>query len=221
MVRDSRRYWRRSLAAAGLDYCHRSAAQRSYQRDLPELTDAIELKPRHADRQGRHAHQADIGRALDLGCDGVIVPSNVDSAQQAEVVVGACRYPPVGYRSAGRGRHCGAGEAALHRHGRVEGKAVAELEATLALTGVDGIYVELDLSVLAQLRPGRRTQYPGQAEQIWATCAAGKQAEVGDARIGGRQLAHRDMLTLRLVTMAVDGPAIARTAVAELAVARD
>ncbi len=48
----------------------------------------------------RHASMPDIGRALDLGCEGVIVP-NVESAEQAREVTGAVRYPPEGYRSAG------------------------------------------------------------------------------------------------------------------------
>lgn len=78
------------MAAAGLDYVvidlqHGGATER----DLPALTTAI----RHAGAEPvgrvRHAHTADIGRALDLGCSGVIVP-NVESARQAAEVVGAC-----------------------------------------------------------------------------------------------------------------------------------
>ncbi len=91
----------RALATAGLDYVvvdlqHGGATER----DLPALTMAIRQAGATPMGRVRHAHPADIGRALDLGCDGVIVP-NVESAQQALAVTGACRYPPVGYRSAG------------------------------------------------------------------------------------------------------------------------
>src|SRR5579859_7830763 len=73
----------RMLAAAGLDYVvvdlqHGGATEA----DLPAMTSAIRLAGATPVARVRHAHTADIGRALDLGCDGVIVP-NVDSAAQA------------------------------------------------------------------------------------------------------------------------------------------
>lgn len=43
---------------------------------------------------------ARIGRVLDLGALGVVVPM-VNSREEAERAVGAMRYPPDGYRSAG------------------------------------------------------------------------------------------------------------------------
>ena len=91
----------RALAAAGLDYVvidlqHGGATEH----DLPGLTMAIKQAGATPFARVRYAHPADIGRALDLGCEGVIVP-NVDSAEQAAAVAGACRYPPAGYRSAG------------------------------------------------------------------------------------------------------------------------
>src|SRR5260370_33400615 len=91
----------RSLAAAGLDYVvidlqHGNATER----DLPALTTAIRQVGATPMGRVRYAHPADIGRALDLGCEGGIVP-NVDSAEQAAAVPAACRYPPVGSRSAG------------------------------------------------------------------------------------------------------------------------
>ena len=90
-----------AMAAAGLDYVvidlqHGGATER----DLPALTTAIARAGAAPVARVRHAHPADIGRALDLGCAGVIVP-NVESADQARAVAGACRYPPAGYRSGG------------------------------------------------------------------------------------------------------------------------
>src|ERR1041385_6498456 len=91
----------RLLAPAGVDYVvidlqHGGATEH----DLPGMTDAISLAGAAPVGRVRHAHPADIGRALDLGCEGVIVP-NVDSAAQAREVAAAVRYPPVGRRSAG------------------------------------------------------------------------------------------------------------------------
>src|SRR6266704_183629 len=95
----------RALAAAGLDYVvvdlqHGAATER----DLPAITSAIGLAGAAPLARVRYAHPADIGRALDLGCQGVIVP-NVDSAAQAA---------EVGGRRAGRRQ-----QAAVHHHGRV------------------------------------------------------------------------------------------------------
>ena len=46
---------------------------------------------------------AEIGRALDAGADGVIVPM-IDSADEARRAAAACRYPPDGERSFGPAR---------------------------------------------------------------------------------------------------------------------
>ena len=42
----------------------------------------------------------DVMRALDAGAYGVICP-NIESVEECERFVGACRYPPDGYRSFG------------------------------------------------------------------------------------------------------------------------
>ncbi len=43
-----------------------------------------------------------LARALDVGCEGVMVPM-VDTAEEARAIVEACRYPPVGRRGAAFG----------------------------------------------------------------------------------------------------------------------
>ena len=55
-------------------------------------TPALVRVPEHGD--------APIGRALDRGAAGVIVPL-VDTAEQARAAVAACHYPPAGVRSYG------------------------------------------------------------------------------------------------------------------------
>jgi 2-keto-3-deoxy-L-rhamnonate aldolase RhmA len=121
--------------------------------DLPGLTSAIRLAGATPIGRVRHAHPADIGRALDLGCEGVIVP-NVNSAAQAREAVGACRFPPAGYRSGG-GVMTGLGEPFCII--MVESaQALAELDATLAEDGVDGVYVgprDLSYSLGCELDP--------------------------------------------------------------------
>ena len=123
----------RLLAAAGFDYVvidlqHGEATER----DLPGMTSAIRLAGATPIGRVRHAHPADIGRALDLGCAGVITP-NVNSAARAREVAGAVRYPPAGYRSAG-------GVLAADEPFCIvmveSAEAVADLDATLAIDGV-------------------------------------------------------------------------------------
>jgi 4-hydroxy-2-oxoheptanedioate aldolase len=209
----------RLLAAGGLDYVvidlqHGSATEH----DLPALTTAIRLAGAAPVGRVRHAHPADIGRALDLGCDGVIVP-NVETAEQAASVVGACRIPPDGYRSAG-GVFAPAAlplcvvmvESSL---------AMAELPATLAVPGVDGIYVgprDLSYSLGCQLDPHDPVLRPA-LERIWADCAAaGKPAGV-HATDGTTARLYRQN-GCRLVTVVADAVSISRAAAAELTVAR-
>ena len=207
------------LAASGLDYVvidlqHGTATEL----DLPALATAIRLAGSTPLGRVRHAHPADIGRALDLGCDGVIVP-NVDSADQAAAVAGACRYPPEGYRSAGGVL---AGQAKPLCIVMVESaRAMGELPATLALAGVDGVYVgprDLSYSLGCPLDPRDPVLRPA-FERIWADCdAAGKPVGV-HATDGDTARLYREN-GCRLITVVADTLAIARTSAAELAAAR-
>jgi len=208
-----------ALAASGLDYVvidlqHGTATEH----DLPGLTAAIRLGGAAPLGRVRHAHPADIGRALDLGCDGVIVP-NVESAEQAAAVAGACRYPQAGYRSA-------RGVMATQRLPlcivMVEsGHAMAELPATLALPGVDGVYVgprDLSYSLGCELDPDDPVLRPA-LERIWADCAAAGKPVGVHASDGATARLYREN-GCRLVTVVADTAAISRAAVAELAIAR-
>ena len=209
-----------ALAAVGLDYVVIDLQHGgSTEHDLPGTTAAIRLAGAAPVGRVRHAHPADIGRALDLGCAGVIVP-NVDSADQAVAVAGACRYPPVGYRSAG-------GVMARQEQPlcivMVESaQAMADLPTTLKLPGVDGIYVgprDLSFSLGCQLDPNDPVLGPA-LEQIWADCAAAAKPVGVHATDGATARLYRDH-GCRLVTVAGDLVAITRDASAGLAVARD
>jgi 4-hydroxy-2-oxoheptanedioate aldolase len=208
-----------AMAKAGLDYvCIDLQHGGATERDLPGLTSAIAAAGAAPVARVRHAHPADIGRALDLGCVGVIVP-NVESAEQAASVVGACQYPPAGYRSGG-------GVLASQDEPfcviMVESRAaMAELPATLALPGVDGIYVgprDLSYSLGCALDPDDPVLRPA-LEQIWAAAAqAGKPVGVHSADGATARLYRENGCSL--VNVASDVLAVATGTKAALATAR-
>ncbi len=208
----------RLLAAAGLDYVvidlqHGGAAEA----DLPAMTSAIRLAGATPVARVRHAHTADIGRALDLGCEGVIVP-NVDSAAQARQVAGAVRYPPAGYRSVGG--VLAAAEPFCLVMAESAG-AVAELDATLAVDGVDGLYVGPgDLSLSLGCEPGPDDPVLNRAlQRVWEACAAAGKPVGVHATDGVIARRYREA-GCTLITTAVDATAITRDTAAQFSLAR-
>jgi 4-hydroxy-2-oxoheptanedioate aldolase len=209
----------RLLAAAGVDYVvvdlqHGGATEH----DLPGLTSAIRLAGATPIGRVRHAHPADIGRALDLGCEGVIVP-NVNSAAQAREAVGACRYPPAGYRSGGGAMAGGEPFCII----MVESaQALADLYATLAEDGVDGIYVgprDLSYSLGCELDPDDPVLKPALEQIRSAAAEAGKPVGI-HASDGATARRYRGE-GCSLITVASDAAAVSRVAAAELAAAQD
>jgi len=110
-----------------------------------------------------------IGKSLDAGAWGVIVPM-VNSREEAQAAVEACRYAPLGIRSYGPLRaNYYAGFDYFSRANRevacivmVETQvAVENVEDIVSVPGVDAVYVgPADLSVTLGLAPG-----PDQADQ--------------------------------------------------------
>lgn len=88
----------------------------------------------------------DIGKALDAGADGVIVPM-VNSAAEARVAVAACRYGPEGVRSFGPMRAgmpydvAGLTERVACFVMVETAEAVANIDEICAIPGVTGVYV--------------------------------------------------------------------------------
>jgi 4-hydroxy-2-oxoheptanedioate aldolase len=105
-----------------------------------------------------------IGRALDAGAAGVIVPM-VNSAREAREVVRACRYPPDGVRSWGPARLLLADPAYTARRANDQVQclvmietleAVRNLSEILQVDGVDAVFVgPSDLAVDMGLAPQR------------------------------------------------------------------
>src|SRR3954452_2895662 len=90
---------------------------------------------------------ADVGRPLDLGACGVIVP-NVRDADHAREVVAASRYAPGGGRSIGR--LSGGADQPLVVVMVEAATALDDLDAILSVPGLDGVYVgpgDLSLSL--------------------------------------------------------------------------
>jgi 4-hydroxy-2-oxoheptanedioate aldolase len=208
----------RLLASAGLDYVvidlqHGGAAEA----DLPAMTSAIRLAGATPIARVRHAHTADIGRALDLGCEGVIVP-NIESAAQARQVANAVRYPPAGHRSAGG--VLAAAEPFCLVMAESAG-AVAGLDATLAVEGVDGLYVgprDLSLSLGCELDPDDPVLNQA-LQRVWAACAAAGKPVGVHATDGAVARRYRDA-GCTLITTADDAGAIARDIAAQFRRAR-
>ena len=96
-----------------------------------------------------------VGKALDAGAVGVICPM-VNTAEQAAAFVSHLRYPPLGQRSNGPiraalrtpGYQAGANADVLAIPMIETAEAVANLDAILAVPGVDAIYLgPSDLSI--------------------------------------------------------------------------
>lgn len=90
---------------------------------------------------------AEIGRVLDAGAAGVVVPM-VESAAQAAAIAAACTFPPDGVRSSGASRSAFATPLLLQPEGKVLCLAMIESTAGLAnaeaiaqTDGIDGIFL--------------------------------------------------------------------------------
>ncbi|PXW95922.1 HpcH/HpaI aldolase family protein [Mycolicibacterium moriokaense] len=102
-----------------------------------------------------------VGRALDAGAEGVIVPM-VNSRREAEAAVAACRYPPDGVRSFGPVRsspHVGFEPAVVNKNilclPMIETRsALDSIDDILSVPGLDGCYIgPADLAIGLGLQP--------------------------------------------------------------------
>jgi 4-hydroxy-2-oxoheptanedioate aldolase len=154
-----------------------------------------------------------IGRALDLGAHGVIVP-NVDTPEQAAAAVAACRYPPGGVRSYGPVRTpvaLGPSLAELDDVACVvmieSAQAVAAAVNIAATPGVDAMYVgPSDLGLSLGFGPQVAADDPRLRTALGAVRTAGDRAgiPVGIHAVAGRTAARLRAAGFRLVTVASD-----------------
>ena len=111
----------------------------------------------------------ELMRALDAGAYGVICPM-ISSRAECEAFVGACRYPPMGFRSNGPTRAALYGGPDYVQHANEEvltfamietAEGRAAVEAIAATPGLDGIYVgPSDLSLALGGKPDQDSQDP-------------------------------------------------------------
>jgi 4-hydroxy-2-oxoheptanedioate aldolase len=174
---------------------------------------------------------APIGRALDAGAAGVIVPL-VDTAADAAAAVAAARYPPAGRRSYGPNRsglrigpkpaEADASVLVLAMIETPEG--LANVEAICATPGLDGIYVgpsDLTLAVGGAFPgdPAVHDRFEAGVEEV-RTAAAAAGVAIGMHTRDGRSAAQRLAQGFTFTSIASDLAHLEQAAAAHLDAAR-
>ena len=133
--------------------------------DLVAMVQAIQLAGGIPIARAPWNHHGMIGRILDAGCHGVIVPM-VNTAAQAQAVIAACRYAPNGQRSWGptlAARNAGDyrtwADQSIAAIPMIEtAEALRNIDDILATPGIDAIYVgPADLAISLGLGPRATT----------------------------------------------------------------
>jgi 4-hydroxy-2-oxoheptanedioate aldolase len=161
---------------------------------------------------------ADIGRPLDLGARGVLIP-NVRDAEHAREVVAATRYASSGTRSIGR--LSGGTDRPIVIVMVETATALDDLDAVLAVEGIDGVYVgpgdlslSLDLSAEAQ-----QGELRGVLSSVIARAGAAG-VPVGVHAYDGSAAAGYAAEGATIVTVAVDAVCLGQATAHHLGVAR-
>jgi 4-hydroxy-2-oxoheptanedioate aldolase len=156
-----------------------------------------------------------IGKMLDAGAYGIVCPM-VNTREECERFVGACRYAPDGYRSVGPLRASLYAGADYWKHANttvltfamIETKqAVANLDAILSTPGLDAIYVgPSDLSVSMGESAGFDPKFPEVLKSIEKIAdAARRHNVVPGIHVGSVAYAHQMIgLGFRFVTYLSD-----------------
>jgi len=207
------------LARTGVDFVvvdlqHGALAEA----ELPGVAAAISAAGAVPLVRTRSPFFADVGRPLDLGARGVIVP-NVRDADHAREVVASCRYAPVGGRSIGR--LSGGADQPLVIVMVESATALDDLDAVLAVEGIDGIYVgpgDLSLS-LGLTGDDRRAELRDVLSSIVARARAAG-VPVGVHAYTGADAAGYAAEGATIVTVAADAVALGEAVTHHLGVAR-
>jgi 4-hydroxy-2-oxoheptanedioate aldolase len=172
-----------------------------------------------------------VGKALDFGADGVIVPL-VNSVDEARRLADAARYPPKGTRS------FGPGQAALRAPGvpyydladRIEVWAMIEtaqaldaVSAIAAVPGIDGLFVgPNDLALSVGMASGSNREEPEILAAFETILAAGRASKkrCGVFCTSGAYAARMARMGFDMVTAGVDSTLITEAAAARVAEAR-
>ena len=159
------------LAAGGVDYVVLDLQHGLLgEGDLPPLFPAIEAHGAAPLVRLRANDPVAIGRVLDLGAEGIVVP-NVDSVEEARSAVRATLYPPRGTRGFGPVRaapdaRCRRARGRRRdRAGRIARRRVACVESSPELTG---------LRRSTSVRGISRSRSACRCRRTWTTRARGR-----------------------------------------------
>lgn len=169
----------------------------------------------------------EIMKVLDAGAYGVVVPM-VDSREQAQAAVRACRYPPDGIRSFGPARaSLYAGRGYVEQiNGEIAcivmvetAEALQNLDGILSTPGVDAVYIgPSDLAYALGLTPTGDNSDPRHVEAV--TCifdAAKKHGIAAGIHTGSMEYARRYLdQGFHMVTLGSDRGFMARLSQNEL-----
>jgi 4-hydroxy-2-oxoheptanedioate aldolase len=173
-----------------------------------------------------------VMRVLDAGAQGVMCPI-VDTREQAEEFVAACRYPPAGIRSWGPWRaaldggtddYWASANESILTIAQIESlTALENLEEIVSVPGLDALFVgPADLAISSGMPPGQRYRDPlveGQHRRIVEVAhAAG--LKVGVLAGPAENLPLLLDWGIDMVTVLQDGQAVANAARAGLEAAR-
>lgn len=170
-----------------------------------------------------------IGKSLDAGAHGVIVPM-VNTREQAEAVVRSSRYAPDGARSWGpvmAGMRHADNRAWAAEHVAVipmieTAEAISNLDDILSTPGIDAVYVgPADLSISLGLDPAGNDGNPVFDEAL-ATIIDGcrRHGVVPGIHSTGALTPRRRKQGFRMITVTSDGLAVRAGFASELAAAR-
>lgn len=171
-----------------------------------------------------------VGRMLDAGAMGIVAPM-INSVSEAQNLVDACRYPPVGKRSLGpirvgardgMGYVAGANERIAVIPMIETAEALSAVEEIAAVPGVDALFVgPFDLSFSLGLRPGDNDGEPKFDAALARVNAAARSAGIATAVLSTAALAPlRASQGFRMISVITDSPALGAAAHASLTSAR-
>ena len=164
-----------------------------------------------------------IMRVLDAGSYGVICPM-INTREDAEKFVGACRYPPEGYRSFGpfRATLYGGADYAAHANEAVITMAMIEtrealenVDGIMSVPGLDAVFVgPADLGQSLGEGPGMDRTEPAVVEAIDGVLAAARRHGVAAGIFTGSVEYASQMVKkgFRFVTVLSDGRLLASAA---------
>ena len=172
-----------------------------------------------------------IGRALDAGALGVIVPM-VNSAAEAAEAVAACRYAPVGSRSIGPmvpGNRHGGRSYVLSANDAVAcivmietRQALEQIDEIVAVPGVDAVYVgPADLSMSLGLAPAAdnpESVFQDALATVVAACQ--RQGVIPGVHASAELAERRHAAGFRMITVGFDALAMFAALRADLGMSR-